>query len=427
MIDEVIVLGGGAIGSVYAAKLAARHPVTLIARAAHAEAIARHGLRVVGREEGTRSIHAATTVDQIAPGTLVLLTTKVNDSRQAIIPLVDKLRDDTVILCVQNGLGSEDIVRAEVSGRCLVLRAITQFGAIFREPGVVDFTAAGATLLEPSGRSAEIAALLSASGLDGRVSDNIKIEIWRKLIFNCVINPITAIVASEVRGIADPRLDPVKQLVVDECLQVAAADGVTFDIDFVPTIARGVRHGPDDRVDAAGLLKGKADRDRSHERRGRRARQRLRDRVPGQRRVAIIKAMEARADGTMTSCRTRGRHRRQIAPARGDAAPRRDRILAGRARHAAVFETATAALMPPAAGRRSPTSRRWSPSVDLVVSSAATARCCRSPTASARRTSTFRFSASTSAASGSSPRRRCPSCIRRSKRRSAARRASRSA
>jgi 2-dehydropantoate 2-reductase len=142
-----------------------------------------------------------------------------------------------VILCVQNGLGSEDIVRAEVGGRCLVLRAITQFGAIYREPGVVDFTAAGATLVEPSARSAEIAALLSASGLDGRVSDNIKIEIWRKLIFNCVINPITAIVASEVRGIADPRLDPVKQLVVDECLRVAAADGVVFDIDFVPTIA----------------------------------------------------------------------------------------------------------------------------------------------------------------------------------------------
>ena len=70
------------------------------------------------------------------------------------------LRDDTVILCVQNGLGSEDIVKAEVGGRCLVLRAITQFGAIFQEPGVVDFTAAGATLLEPSPRSAEIAALL---------------------------------------------------------------------------------------------------------------------------------------------------------------------------------------------------------------------------------------------------------------------------
>jgi 2-dehydropantoate 2-reductase len=237
VIAHIYVLGAGAIGSVYAAKLAVRHDVTLIARAPHVQAIQQRGLQVIGREEATRHLRAETAVDAIAPDSLVLLTTKVNDSRQAIAPLVGKLREDTVILCVQNGLGSENLVKAEVGGRCLVLRAITQFGAIFQHPGVVDFTAEGATLLEPSARSAEIAALLSESGLDGRVSDNIKGEIWRKLIFNCVINPITAIVGSEVGGIADARLDPVKQLVVDECLRVAAADGVTFDIDFVQTIA----------------------------------------------------------------------------------------------------------------------------------------------------------------------------------------------
>jgi 2-dehydropantoate 2-reductase len=237
VIDQIVVLGGGAIGSVYAAKLAVHHPVTLIARAAHAEAINRDGLVVTGREAGRYRLRAATSVERIAAGTLILLTTKVTHSRQAVAPLAGQVRADTVILCVQNGLGSEDIVKDAVDGRCLVLRAITQFGAIFQEPGVVDFTAAGATLVEPSARSAEIADLLSRSGLDGRVSDNIKREIWRKLIFNCVINPITAIVGSEVGGIADSRLDPWKQLVVDECLSVAAADGVTFDIDFVPTIA----------------------------------------------------------------------------------------------------------------------------------------------------------------------------------------------
>jgi 2-dehydropantoate 2-reductase len=257
MINEVIVLGGGAIGSVYAAKLAAHHPVTLIARPAHADAINRDGLLVTGREPGTYRIRAFTGVDSIAAGTLILLTTKVTHSRQAIAPLAGKVRDDTVILCVQNGLGSEDIVKDAVAGRCLVLRAITQFGAIFQEPGVVDFTAAGATLLEPSARSAEIAALLSGSGLDGRVSDDIRREIWRKLIFNCVINPITAIIGAEVGGIADARLDAWKQLVVDECLRVAAADGVTFDIDFVPTIADvfgGARTIASMRQD---LLKGK--------------------------------------------------------------------------------------------------------------------------------------------------------------------------
>lgn len=257
MIDQIIVLGGGAIGSVYAAKLAERHDVTLIARQAHVDAIRSRGLVVTGREELMPALRAETAVHAIAPRTLILLVTKVQDSRAAIAPIVDKLREDTVILCVQNGLGSEDIVKAEAGGRCLVLRAITQFGAIFQEPGVIDYTASGTTLLEPSPRSAEIATLLSGSGLEGRVSDNIKVEIWRKLIFNCVINPITAVVGSEVRGIADPRLDPVKQLVIDECLQVARADGVTFEIDFLQTIAEvfgGARTIASMRQD---LLKGK--------------------------------------------------------------------------------------------------------------------------------------------------------------------------
>jgi len=237
VIEHIVVLGAGAIGSLYAARLAARHEVTLIARRDHVDAIARDGLRVIGREEMTCRVQAATGVAAIAPSTLILLTTKVNDSRGAIAPLTGMLRADTVILCIQNGLHSEDEVKAAVGERCLVLRAITQFGAIFDKPGVVDFRAAGATLIEPSARSAEIAALMSACGLDGRVSDDIKIEVWRKLIFNCVINPITSVIGSDVGTIADPRLDALKRLVVDECLQVARADGVEFDLDFVRTIA----------------------------------------------------------------------------------------------------------------------------------------------------------------------------------------------
>ena len=64
------------------------------------------------------------------------------------------MRDDTIVLCVQNGLGSEAIVKDVVGRRCLVLRAITQFGAIFREPGVVDFKVARHTLIEAGAHSA---------------------------------------------------------------------------------------------------------------------------------------------------------------------------------------------------------------------------------------------------------------------------------
>jgi len=254
---NVIVLGAGAIGSVYAAKLAANHDVTVVARGAHVQAINREGLRMIGREVLTAPVRATTAVDAVPPNTLVLLTTKVNDNRAAAASIAHLVRDDTIILCVQNGLHGERIVKAAIGDRSVVLRAITQFGAIFREPGVVDLKVSGYTLIEAGDRSRAIASLLTASGLDGRVSDDINVDVWRKLIFNCVINPITSIIGTEVGGIADVGLDALNQIVIDECLDVARADGVAFDIDFLQALKEAF--GPSRNIASMrqDLLKGK--------------------------------------------------------------------------------------------------------------------------------------------------------------------------
>jgi 2-dehydropantoate 2-reductase len=236
MIEHVIVVGAGAIGSIYAAKLAAVRDVTVVARRDHVDAINHGGLRLTGCQELTVRVRAITTVESIEPRTLVVLATKVNDNRAAAAAFAGRVQPDTVILCVQNGLGGEDIVKQEIAGRCLVLRAITRFGAIFRTPGLIEFKVAGNTVIEQSERSAEIADLFTACGLDGRVSAAIAVDIWHKLIINCVINPITAIIGSEVGGIASTGLDPLKQLVIDECVAVARAAGVALETDFLRMI-----------------------------------------------------------------------------------------------------------------------------------------------------------------------------------------------
>lgn len=238
-IDSVIVLGAGAIGSLYAAKLSGGCDVRIVARPAHTDAINRDGLRVTGVESFVARVPASTALSGIGPRTLVLLTTKVSDNRAAIEPVAAQLRGDTIVLCVQNGFGGENIVREVLSAAgsdAVVLRAITQFGAIYREPGVVDYKVAGETTIERHPRSEAVAALLTRCGLNGRISDEIARDVWRKLIFNCVINPITSIAGVEVGGIADARLDPLKQLVIAECLAVARAEGIAFDIDFLQAI-----------------------------------------------------------------------------------------------------------------------------------------------------------------------------------------------
>jgi 2-dehydropantoate 2-reductase len=234
---QIIVLGAGAIGSLYGAKLAAAQDVTLVARAAHAAAINSHGLRIEGLESKIVTVRAATKIDKIDPDALILLTTKVPDSAAALAPIAPLVRQDTTILCLQNGLGSERIARSALGDRGIVLRGITQFGAIFERPGVIRYMAGGYTVIEQHERSARVAAVLSDAGLDGRVSPDIAADVWHKLIFNCVVNPITTILGCEVGGIANPQLDPLKQLVIDECVAVAATQGVILEVDFMREIA----------------------------------------------------------------------------------------------------------------------------------------------------------------------------------------------
>jgi 2-dehydropantoate 2-reductase len=233
---QIIVLGAGAIGSLYGAKLAAANDVILIGRPDHAAAINSHGLRIDGLESEVVRIRAAAAITEVSANALILLTTKVTATAAALEPIAAMVRDDTTILCLQNGLGSEEIARTALRGRGVVLRAITQFGAIFEEPGAIKYMAAGYTVIEQHPRSDRIADTLTTAGLRCRISANIVAEVWHKTVINCVVNPITAMLGCEVGGITQPGLDRLKQLVIDECVAVAVTQGVTFDGDFMREI-----------------------------------------------------------------------------------------------------------------------------------------------------------------------------------------------
>lgn len=229
-------LGAGAIGSLYGAMLAANNEVTLIGRAEHVAAINSDGLRIEGLESHVARVRASTSVERIGPGALIILTTKVMDTGTALRPVASLVRDDTTILCLQNGIGGERIARTALGDRGVVLRGITQFGAIFKGPGVIQFMARGYTQIEQQERSDALARTLSEAGLDCRISPNIAADVWHKLAINCVVNPITAILGCEVGGIADPQLEPLKKLVIQECVTVARQEGVALDRDLLKEI-----------------------------------------------------------------------------------------------------------------------------------------------------------------------------------------------
>ena len=237
---KIIVLGAGAIGSLYGARLSKLNDVTLVARQEHAEKINKNGLKITGEENNVYKLKATTEINEIEDDTLIILTTKVHRSKDAIEPIKNLIKKDTIILCLQNGLHSEEVVKEIVNGKCLVLRGITAVGATFLEAGTVQFNNLSYTKIEESPVSKELADNFDECGLRANVSENLKEDVWKKLILNCVLNPLSAILRRDNGGMSDEGLNALKQLIVDECLKVANKDGATFDFDFVKAINNGI-------------------------------------------------------------------------------------------------------------------------------------------------------------------------------------------
>jgi 2-dehydropantoate 2-reductase len=235
---KIIVLGTGAIGSFYGSALSRKTDVLLVGRQAHVDAINAHGLKVSGAVEGTVHMEASTELDEIPCGALIVLTTKAYDIEGAIGGINGLLKPGVKILVLQNGLGNEELVRSLVGEDVEVVRGLVSTGVEFLEPGKIGVKLVGETFIPNTETGRRIGRFLDSCGLEVRLSDRMAVETWRKLIMNCVINPLTALLRVPNNEIAAETLRGVRVGIVDECVSVAERDGVALDGDLEAEITR---------------------------------------------------------------------------------------------------------------------------------------------------------------------------------------------
>src|SRR5258708_6353341 len=98
-----VVIGAGALGSIYAAYLAkGGHQVSLVARGARAAALAKHGIGVVGEGKFTVRCNIVTQPETLREADVVIVAIKTYDMAQALASL-GGLKVNTA-LSVQNGV-----------------------------------------------------------------------------------------------------------------------------------------------------------------------------------------------------------------------------------------------------------------------------------------------------------------------------------
>lgn len=190
---KIGVVGCGALGSYYGAKLCRDGQTVHFLLRSDYEAVRRNGLQIRSLE-GNFCVRpkCARTPEEVGTCDLVLigLKTTANDQFSRLLPAL--VGADTAVLTLQNGLGNEarlaDLFGSEkiLGGLCFVCLNRT-------EPGVVEHLAHGTVVMGeyqrwPEPRTQNIASLFRHAGVPCKVTDNLERAHWEKLIWNIPFN-----------------------------------------------------------------------------------------------------------------------------------------------------------------------------------------------------------------------------------------------
>lgn len=239
---RILIVGAGAIGSLYAAHLARVAEVWVFARRPeHAASINHHGIRVTGRNEFHARLKAVTDPRELPAFDFGIVATKASQTREAFAP-VAHLFPHGAVLSAQNGLGSEEVM-AELMPSGYVVRGTTFMSGTRFADDHVHYELNTATWMgpfeptkTPHAMVEELAKLINASGLKAEALQDARPAQWSKLIFNASVNSVSALTelphsphfAAEA-GFGD--LGHLLHALIEEGKMVAAALGVELHED----------------------------------------------------------------------------------------------------------------------------------------------------------------------------------------------------
>lgn len=205
---RLLIVGAGGVGLGLASSLLqAGEEVEVVARGEAAKALRGHGLcrtGILGRYQaavGSFTVHPALAAVPPAPYDCVLICVKSFDSAQAADELARAgglVGPATRVVLFQNGFGNLEAFAAHLPvERLFLARVITGFRLTQRHQVEVTVHAApvliGSPLVGRSEEMARLSAALTRGGLPAAVSHRIDRDLWAKLLYNAMLNPLGAL------------------------------------------------------------------------------------------------------------------------------------------------------------------------------------------------------------------------------------------
>lgn len=249
---KTAVVGCGAMGSIYATLLAdAGNEVMVVdAWAEHVAAINKDGLRVQGAS-GDRTVRVRAFTDiPNERAELVIVAVKAAHVPAVAAKLPKLLADRTIIVTIQNGVGSADLLADHVPPERLCIGIAAAFGAIMRGPGHAFHNGMNLIRIGPFSnismeRVEAVADVWRAAGFKTEAVRDVVAMQWEKLICNVAYSAPCALTGMTVGEIMDdPDMGPISRAAAVEAWTVARALGIPITvedpIDHVRKFAAGM-------------------------------------------------------------------------------------------------------------------------------------------------------------------------------------------
>ena len=224
---KIAVVGCGALGSYYGARLSRDGQEVHFLLRSDYEMVRRHGVNIRSPAGNFNARpRCARTPEAIGPCDLVLIGLKTTANDQFPILLPPLVGPKTAVLTLQNGLGNEEQLAKNfpaeqiLGGLCFVcLNRI--------EPGVIDHIGHGRIVIGefqrwPEPRTHDIASMIRHAGVPCEVTDNLARAHWEKLVWNIPFNGLGVAGGTGIdvvlRGMLSPGVKPGPCLTTDKLL-----------------------------------------------------------------------------------------------------------------------------------------------------------------------------------------------------------------
>jgi len=190
---KIAIVGCGAVGSYYGAKLLRDgHDVHFLLRADY-EVVRRRGVNVLSAEGNFHvQPRCAREPREIGVCDLVLIGLKTTANDQFVLLLPPLVDSRTAVMTLQNGLGNE-VALARLFPSAQILGGLCYVCLNRVEPGVIQHIAHGKVLMGehqrwPEPRTHDLCSCFKHAGIPCRVVDNLDRAHWEKLIWNIPFN-----------------------------------------------------------------------------------------------------------------------------------------------------------------------------------------------------------------------------------------------